>query len=134
MTERKPPGVSWESHVERQLREADERGEFDDLAGKGKPLPGIDEPHDELWWVKQLLRRERVSALPPTLELRRQVEEARAQIESAPSEAVVREIVAAINARILDANRKATAGPPTHFMALDVEAAVESWRASRPGS
>ena len=87
MTERKPPGVSWESHVERQLREAEERGEFDDLAGKGKPLPGIDEPHDELWWVKQLLRREQVSALPPTLELRRQVEEARAQIENAPSEA-----------------------------------------------
>ncbi|MDQ6671885.1 MAG: DUF1992 domain-containing protein, partial [Chloroflexota bacterium] len=29
----------WESAVEQQIREAQERGDFDNLPGKGKPLP-----------------------------------------------------------------------------------------------
>ena len=29
----------WESAVERQIREAQERGDFDDLPGRGRPLP-----------------------------------------------------------------------------------------------
>ena len=61
MTERKPPGVGFETWVERQLREAAERGAFDDLPGAGKPIPDLDKPHDELWWVKQKLRRENFS-------------------------------------------------------------------------
>jgi len=65
MTERKPPGVGFETWVERQLREAAERGAFDDLPGAGKPIPDLDKPHDELWWVKQKLRRENFSYLPP---------------------------------------------------------------------
>jgi hypothetical protein len=31
--------AQWESTVEQQIREAQERGAFDDLPGKGKPLP-----------------------------------------------------------------------------------------------
>src|SRR5215218_2217953 len=66
MTERKPPGVGFETWVERQLREAAERGAFDDLPGAGKPIPDLDKPHDELWWVKQKLRDEGLAWLPPT--------------------------------------------------------------------
>jgi len=131
MTERKPPGVSWESFVERQIREAQERGEFDDLPGHGKPIADIDRPHDDLWWVKQKVRRENVSALPPTLALRKQVEEARSLIDAARSETAVREILDEINRRIVDVNRMATAGPPTTLMPLDVERTVEQWREQR---
>jgi hypothetical protein len=131
MTERKPPGVSWESFVERQIREAQERGDFDGLSGHGKPIADIDAPHDDLWWVKQKVRRENVSALPPTLALRKQVEEARALIDGARTEAAVREIVVEINTRIVDANRMATGGPPTTLMPLDIERTVEGWRAAR---
>ncbi|MBL8926482.1 MAG: DUF1992 domain-containing protein, partial [Pseudonocardia sp.] len=38
-----------ETFVERQIRLAQERGEFDDLPGNGKPLPGLDGPDDENW-------------------------------------------------------------------------------------
>ena len=31
--------AQWESAVDQQIREAQERGDFDDLPGKGKPLP-----------------------------------------------------------------------------------------------
>jgi hypothetical protein len=46
-----------ETLAERLIREAIEAGEFDDLPGEGKPLPGAGTPDDELWWVRGWLRR-----------------------------------------------------------------------------
>jgi len=43
MTERKPPGVSWESWFEEQIRQAQEGGAFENLPGAGKPLPDLEE-------------------------------------------------------------------------------------------
>lgn len=65
MTERKPTGVSIETWVDRQIREAAERGEFENLPGYGKPLASLDAPYDELWWIKGKLHREGFSPLPP---------------------------------------------------------------------
>ena len=39
MTERKPPGTSWETWIEAQIRVAMEDGAFENLPGAGKPLP-----------------------------------------------------------------------------------------------
>ena len=128
MTERKPAGVSWETWIDRQIRDGMERGEFDELPGHGKPLADVDRPHDELWWVRQKLQREGVSYLPPTLAVRKELDEARAQIAAASSEAEVREIVEAINVKIRRVNSQATAGPPSHVMPLDVEQVVADWK------
>ncbi len=38
MATRKPPGISFESFADLQIRKAREDGLFDDLPGKGKPL------------------------------------------------------------------------------------------------
>jgi hypothetical protein len=35
MTERKPPGVSFDGWVDKQIREAEQRGEFSELPGFG---------------------------------------------------------------------------------------------------
>ena len=59
MTARKPPGVGWESWIDKQIREAEERGEFEDLPGAGQPIPDLDKPFDELWWVKNKLAARR---------------------------------------------------------------------------
>jgi hypothetical protein len=131
MTERKPPGVGFETWVERQLREAAERGAFDDLPGAGKPIPDLDMPHDELWWVKQKLRRENFSYLPPTIALRKQAEEALEAAAGAGSEDAVRRIVADINAKIIEGNRKAASGPPLNLAPFDVERVVRDWRDRR---
>jgi hypothetical protein len=128
LTERKPPGVAFESWVERRIREAMERGEFDDLPGAGKPIADLDQPHDELWWVKQKLRREQLSYLPPTLAVRKEAEDALATASGARSEREVRRIIAAINARIVETHRKATAGPPLNLMPFEVERVVRRWR------
>jgi hypothetical protein len=131
MTERKPPGVGFETWVERQLREAAERGAFDDLPGAGRPIPDLDKPHDELWWVKQKLRRENFSYLPPTIALRKQAEEALEAAAQAGSEEEVRRIVAGINAKIIEGNRKAASGPPLNLAPFDVERVVRDWRDRR---
>ena len=65
MTERKPFGVTWETWIDRQVREGMERGEFDGLPGHGQPIADVDRPRDELWWVKQKLAREGVLVPPP---------------------------------------------------------------------
>ena len=132
MTERKPVGVSWESWIDRQIREAQERGEFDNLPGRGRPIDGLDRPHDEMWWVRQWLKREEVSVTPPTLALRKAVDDLLDRVASERSELKVRELVAELNAQISDTNAKATSGPPSNLMPLDVEAVVEAWTATRP--
>ena len=131
MTERKPPGIGFGTWVERQIREATERGEFDNLPGAGKPIADLDKPHDELWWVRQKLRREHLSWLPPTIALRKEAEEALLAASRAGSEDQVRRIVAEINRKILEGNRKAASGPPLNLMPFDVERVVRTWRERR---
>lgn len=133
MTERKPPGVRWESWVDRQIGEARQRGDLDDLPGAGKPLPDLDKPRDEMWWVRQLLQREQVAMTPKTIAVRRALDEAKERIARAVSEAEVRDIVAAINPQIREVNRLASSGPPSTMMPLDEEETVERWRARHDG-
>jgi hypothetical protein len=131
VTQRKPPGVSWETWIDRQIREGMERGDFDDLPLHGKPITSLEKPRDELWWVKDKLRREGVEILPPTLVVRKELDDAREAIAASTSEAEVRQIVAEINDKIRTVNRLATSGPPSNLMPLDVERTVVEWRASR---
>jgi len=53
------PTDVYESLPERLIREAIETGEFDNLAGAGKPIPGAGVPDDDLWWVREWLERKR---------------------------------------------------------------------------
>ena len=133
MTRRKPPRVSWESWIDRAVEEGRQAGAFDNLKGKGEPLPGLDRPHDELWWVKQKLQEEGLSFLPPTLALRKQVEDTMEKVAGARSEAEVRRMMEELNGSIRDVNRKGAAGPPSTVMPLDVERVVRRWR-DGPGS
>ncbi|GGO62012.1 DnaJ family domain-containing protein [Nonomuraea cavernae] len=132
MTERRPLGMQFESWIDRQIREAEERGEFDDLPGKGKPLPDRNEATDELWWIKQKLESEHLSMpLPPTLALRKEAEQALADALGARTEAEARRIVEEINARIREAIRTGLSGPPLNLMPFDVERVVSDWRRAR---
>lgn len=133
MTERKPPGITFESWVDKQIREAAERGEFKDLAGFGRPLPDDSAPYDELWWIKDKMHREGLSALPPTLALRKEAEDALAKIAQASSEPQVRRIVGEINEKIAATLRRPPPGPPLNLKPLDADAVVRDWRARREG-
>jgi hypothetical protein len=128
MTEQKPPKVSWESWIERKIRESMERGEFDNLPGHGEPIPDLARPYDELWWLRKKLRDEQLSIEPPALTLRRELDDVRGRIATAGTEAEVRRLVAAINERIVYVNSHITFGPPSDIVPLDVERVVAGWR------
>jgi hypothetical protein len=106
-------------------------GDFEQLEGHGKPIPGLDAPYDPLWWVKKLLEREKLSVLPLALEVRANVHRAVAAIWSLPRETEVRERVTAINAEIGRANRTTADGPPTTLAPLDVDEILAEWRRRR---
>jgi hypothetical protein len=131
MTPRKPAGVRFETWIDRQIREAAERGEFEDLPGSGAPLPGLGKLYDEMWWVKGKLRREGLSYLPPSLALRKEAHDAVEGATRARSEAEVRARIGAINEKIRDAIRSGIRGPEVKLVPLDVERVVEDWRRAR---
>jgi hypothetical protein len=122
----------WESAVERQIREGIERGEFDDLPGAGKPLAGLDDPHDDEWWIKEKLRREHVSYLPPALAVRKELDVALERIAAASSDVTVRQIVREINERIVHVNSRTTSGPASTLSPLNIELVVQRWRIAGP--
>ncbi|MEU6577385.1 DUF1992 domain-containing protein [Streptomyces sp. NPDC046805] len=132
MTERKPPGVPFESWVDRQIRAAQGRGEFDQLPGAGKPLPpGTDTSYDELWWVRRKMVREGLTALPPSLALRKEAEDALTAAYAAPSERMARKIITDVNVKIRDMMFKPPPGPPLGMKPYDVEEIAREWRRLR---
>ncbi|MEB3366343.1 DnaJ family domain-containing protein [Saccharopolyspora mangrovi] len=133
MGERKPPGVTFESWVERQIRTAQERGDFDDLPGAGKPLPGAGAPLDEQWWIKQQIQREGISGdalLPTPLRLRREIERLPETVAELTTEQAVREVAGELNRRIVD-HLRFPEGPRVAVAPVEVDALVEQWRSQR---
>jgi len=84
--------------VERQIREAMARGEFDALPGAGKPLPDLDKQYEPAWWAKRFVERSRRE--DAANELRRLVRDEgprlRAAVDRKAAEARAEEINAAI--------------------------------------
>lgn len=125
----------WESPVEKQIREAQERGDFDNLPGAGKPLD-LSDSGDPDWWVKRFAARENLdlgSALPGPLALRKEAAGYPASLVDVRTEAQVREIIEDYNKRVLADRRRPAVGnlPPVIAKTLDVDEMVERWRPLR---
>ncbi|HST67751.1 MAG TPA: DUF1992 domain-containing protein [Mycobacteriales bacterium] len=126
-----PP--QFRSVVDAQIRAAEARGAFDNLRGAGKPIPGLMEPDDPMWWIKGFVQREGVPAgamLPPSLALRREIEKLPEALRPLRSEKAVRDHVEDLNHRI---RRwiQIPVGPQVPLRPVDVDAVVEQWRAAR---
>ena len=103
MTERKPPGMSFETWVDNQIAQGLARGDFDGLAGAGKPLSraSLDETGYE--WVLAKARKENLDVLgmlPPGLALRKEREDLPRRAEELPTAAAVRALAEDYNARV----------------------------------
>jgi hypothetical protein len=117
--------------VDLQVQQAMERGEFDDLPGTGKPLD-LPDKHDPDWWVKQLIEREQSTGIAPAaIGLRKEDAELDALLDREATAEGVRRVVEDFNARIVDARRQLTGGPPVVTPTRDVEGEVERWRERR---
>jgi len=117
--------------VDLQIQEAMKRGDFDNLPGTGKPIEGLGTEHDPDWWLKKLVEREKVSVLPPALQLRKDDAELDARLDRHSAESEVRRELEEFNARVMRARYTPVDGPPLITMPRDVEADVEAWRDRR---
>jgi hypothetical protein len=133
MTERKPPGMSFTSWIDKQIYEAMERGAFDDLPGAGKPLPKRSEQDASQAWLRDYLAREGVPAeemLPAPLMLRVKIQRLTDTVQNLRSEDEVREAVAELNHQIREW-RRIPLGPPIFVPLVDAEAMLGKWRAGQ---
>jgi hypothetical protein len=113
--------------IEKQILAAMERGEFDDLPGKGKPLPDLDVQRSPGWFAEQLVRRERSRVLGEDTRL--EVASRRVSFWHAPTLAVLRDRVVAANRHIAETNR--VLEPEDRLALFDFSAIVETWRTAR---
>jgi len=119
-------------YVDLQIKQAMERGDFDDLPGAGKPIKNLGTQHDPDWWIKQLIEREKISGiLPPALQLRKDDAELDARLDRHTAESEVRRILEEFNARVMKARYTPVDGPPLVTMPRDVDAEVDAWRERR---
>jgi len=114
--------------VELQLRRAMERGDFDNLPGYGKPIEGLGSEHDPDWWLKNLIEREHVSVLPPSLQIRKDALELDGVLDKLTTEKEVRREVEEFNERVRRARIQPLGGPPMITPERDVQAEVGAWR------
>lgn len=126
----------WESSVDRAIREATERGEFDNLPGAGKPLRHIDPTTDPDWWVKQLAEREHLDfagALPPAIALRKEAAAFPGSLVELRTEESVRAVLQDYNARVRRDRLRPAEGPLPPLLAptVDVDDLVARWRRLR---
>src|SRR3954447_6934708 len=133
MTKRRPQGMSTQEWVEAQIQRAQNAGEFDNLAGAGKPLKLADQ-HDPDWWVKDFIRREDVETealLPPAVQLRKEKQQVLDKVRGMRRESEVREYLADLNKRIR-INIRDTTGPVVPTGPVNEDAVIAQWRMARP--
>jgi hypothetical protein len=93
--------MSLDRSVEKTIRDAIDRGEFDDLRGKGKPLdlkPYFDLPED-LRMAYSLLRSS--DAVPAEVDLMREIASLRSSIGAAADETEKAQLSHRLNERML---------------------------------
>ena len=117
--------------VDLQVRQAIERGDFDDLPGAGKPIQDLGDHHDPNWWVKKLVEREHVALLPPSVALRKEDAELEGVLDKLNVESEVRRHVEDFNQRVIAARYRLPEGPPLVTMPRDVDETLEAWRVRR---
>jgi hypothetical protein len=136
MTERKPPGMSFRTWVDGQIAQGMARGDFDGLAGTGKPLSraSLDETGYE--WVLAKARKENLDVfgmLPPGLALKKEREDLPRRAGDLPSAAAVRALAEDYNERVQAFWRRPQESRWSPVPGLaDVDALVAAWEQAHP--
>ena len=90
--------------IEKKIKEAKERGEFDNLPGQGKPLNLEDDSRvpEELRLAYKILKN--ADCLPPEIELRKEIRQMEDMLENIPDERERYRQIKKINLKITKLN------------------------------
>ncbi len=118
--------------VEVSIEQAIRRGDFDDLPGAGKPIPGLGTTTDPDWWIRRKIERERLTGLgPPALTLRTEYAGLSERLDELRTEPEVREYLEDFNHRVIEARRQLLGGPPVVTPTVEVQEWLTQWRERR---
>ena len=120
---------SWSSASARRRTRARSRTS----AGAGRPLRGLNGPHDENWWLRSYLEREGLPndvLLPTPLRLRREIDRLPETVRDMDTEREVRDAVAALARRVAEWLRFPD-GPQISVRMPRADEVVAGWRAER---
>ena len=128
--------LEW-SMAARLIREAMERGEFDNLKGAGKPL-NLGRSDNPNWWIQQKIESEQLEGIveagaPGVLALRREASRFPESLLEEPSEQAVRERIADYNRRVREDRLRPQLSLPVPIIAptVDEDAMVAKWHRLR---
>ena len=90
--------------IEQRIKEAMEKGKFDDLPGHGEPLALEDDSHipEDLRLAYKILKN--ADCLPPELELRKEIRQMEDMLENIPDEKAKYRHIKKINYKIMKLN------------------------------
>ncbi|QGN34803.1 DUF1992 domain-containing protein [Microlunatus sp. Gsoil 973] len=124
-----------ESVQDRLIREAQERGEFDNLKGRGKPLRNLTGPGARDWVTQWVQREDLTGVLPPELALRKEAEQIVDTCADLRTEPEVREVVESLNRRIREMRLRPPSGhyrgPESFLRTVSADRVVNEWRERR---
>ncbi len=116
------------------VQQAMRRGDFDNLPGAGKPLPGlnVDARHDPDWWMRRKIEREQLRGIgPAAYTLRTEDAGLDETLDALHRPDEVRAAVEDFNARVIEARRQLLGGPPVVTALRDVDAELAAWEQRR---
>jgi hypothetical protein len=101
----------YEKIVEQRIKEAMEKGEFDNLPGKGKPLPIEDDSHvpEDLRLAYKLLKN--ADCLPPELLEKKEILQMEDMLTTIPDEKERYKLIKKINYKIMKLNAMGKKSP-----------------------
>jgi hypothetical protein len=118
--------------VNSAVEQAIARGEFDDLPGLGKPLPGLDGRRDPDWWIKGKLADEDIRGVgPAALTLRQEAADLRGRLDAVDDEDEVRKLLEDFNRKVRDAGLDPHTGHLVATPMRRVEEEIAAWRSRR---
>ena len=97
--------------IEQRIREAQERGEFDNLPGRGEPLNLVDDSGvpEDLRLAYKILKN--ADCLPPELEARKEIRQMEDLLENIPDEKERYKLIKKINYKIVKLNMMGRKSP-----------------------
>jgi hypothetical protein len=97
--------------VEKRIREAQERGEFDNLPGRGEPLHVEDDSHipEDLRLAYKILKN--ADCIPPELQLRKEIRQMEDILDGIPDEKEKYRQIKKINYKIMQLNMMRNTSP-----------------------